>query len=109
MRAVCFKPNCIGGSCVIEAPLVSWDHVIKEGYWCMPCCILEKDKHSKLNTCSAMPTIEDIRDQNRRHGRCGIDFNPELNPGNCKGSHDLESRVSNPKFSPQSDNPIRTT
>ena len=82
--AVCFKPNnlvpntiCISGrSCVVEAPFVSWNHIMKQGYWCMPCCILEDNIDSKMKVCSAMPLEEDIRNQYNRHGRCGIEFNP---------------------------------
>jgi len=61
---------------VIEAPFVSWNHVIKKGYWCMPCCILEDKVHAKMKVCSDMPTQEDICKQNNIHGRCGIEFNP---------------------------------
>ena len=61
---------------VIEAPYVSWNHIIKQGYWCMPCCILEDNIHPKMSVCSSIPTQEDICKQHTKHGRCGIEFNP---------------------------------
>ena len=61
---------------VIEAPYVSWNHIIKAGYWCMPCCILPDDNHPKMKQCSEMPTQKDICKQNSIQGRCGIDFQP---------------------------------
>ena len=72
--AVCFKPN--GDGQVVEAPFVSWNYIMKEGFWCMPCCILEDNIDSKMKVCYAMPLEEDIRNQYNRHGRCGIEFNP---------------------------------
>jgi len=61
---------------VIEAPFVSWNHIIKQGYWCMPCCILEDNIHAKMKVCSAMPTQEEICKQQKIHGRCGVEFQP---------------------------------
>ena len=61
---------------VIEAPFVSWNHIIKQGYWCMPCCILEDNIHPKMSVCSSIPTQEEICKQHSKHGRCGIEFNP---------------------------------
>ena len=61
---------------VIEAPFVSWNHIIKQGYWCMPCCILEENVHAKMKTCSQMPHQDDICKQQNIHGRCGIEFDP---------------------------------
>ena len=65
-----------GVGSVIEAPYVSWNHIIKQGYWCMPCCILEDNVHPKMNVCSKMPQQEDICKQQNIHGRCGIEFDP---------------------------------
>ena len=61
---------------VIEAPYVSWNHVIKRGYWCMPVCILNENRHPKMALASSLPSHEDLCKQNAIHGRCGIDFNP---------------------------------
>ena len=61
---------------LIEAPFVSFNHIIKQGYWCMPCCILDENVHYKMKVCSEMESEEDIRNQNQKHGRCGIEFNP---------------------------------
>ena len=81
--AVCFKQTTgrdyyctTGRDCVIEAPFVSWNHIMKQNFWCMPCCILDENLHYKMALCSAMPTEKDIRNQYNRHGRCGIEFNP---------------------------------
>ena len=63
---------------VMETPYVSWNHIIKQGYWCMPCCILEDNAHAKMKVCSTMPTQEDICKQQNIHGRCGIEFDPWL-------------------------------
>ena len=60
----------------IEAPFVSWNHIIKRGYWCMPCCILRDNIHAKMKVCSDMPTQEKICQQQNIHGRCGIEFDP---------------------------------
>ena len=76
MAAVCYKPGSTGNKAVIEAPFVSWNHIMKQGYPCMPCCLLDTDVHYKMKTCSAMPKSNDIRYQNHKHGRCGIEFNP---------------------------------
>lgn len=65
-----------GDGAVIEAPFVSWNHIIKTGYWCLPCCILEENIHPKMSVCSLIPTQEKICQQNDKHGRCGIEFNP---------------------------------
>ena len=65
-----------------KAPFVSWIHIIKQGYWCMPCCILEENVdlgitvHPKMAVCSSMSTDEKICEQQNRHGRCGIEFDP---------------------------------
>ena len=60
-----------------KAPFVSWIHFIKQGYWCMPCCILDlENNHPKMKTCSSMQTQEDICNQQSIHGRCGIEFDP---------------------------------
>ena len=59
-----------------KAPFVSWIHIIKQGYWCMPCCILEENVHAKMKTCSQMPHQDDICKQQNIHGRCGIEFDP---------------------------------
>lgn len=103
MAAVCFKP---GGGAVVEAPFVSWDPLTKQGYWCMPCCILEDENHSKMKSCSEIPTEELVLRHHNTHGRCGIEFNPakledensKLNPENCREQRDLERRVPNPNF-----------
>jgi hypothetical protein len=93
MAAVCAKKSCGTLFCqflrrgnvkkpgdakiaVIEAPFVSWNHIIKQGYWCMPCCILEENVHAKMKTCSKMPHQDDICKQQNIHGRCGIEFDP---------------------------------
>jgi len=93
MAAICAKESCGTLFCqfirrglvkkpgdqkiaVIEAPFVSWNHIIKQGYWCMPCCILEDNVHIKMKTCSSLPTQEDICKQQKIHGRCGIEFDP---------------------------------
>ena len=96
MAAVCAKESCgtlfcmfvrrgnvkkpgdkpVGNASVIEAPFVSWNHIIKQGYWCMPCCILDTDVHAKMKTCSSMPNQADICKQQNIHGRCGIEFDP---------------------------------
>ena len=60
----------------IETPFVTWNHVIKQGYWCMPCCILEDNIHPKMKVCSSIPTHGDICKQHHIHGRCGIEFDP---------------------------------
>ena len=103
MAAVCFKP---GGGAIVEAPFVSWDPLTKQGYWCMPCCILEDDNHSKMKSCSEIPTEQLVLRHHNIHGRCGIDFNPsnledensKLSPENCRAQRDLERRVPNPYF-----------
>ena len=59
-----------------KAPFVSWNHIIKQGFWCMPCCILDENVHPKMKVCSSMPKEEDICKQQDAHGRCGIDFDP---------------------------------
>jgi len=61
---------------VIEAPFVSWNHIVKQGYWCMPCCILEENMHAKMKLCSSMPEQAAICKQQNIHGRCGIEFDP---------------------------------
>ena len=91
MAAICSKASCgtpLVDTClnlhretslpyaVIETPHVSWNHALKRGFWCMPCCILEDNNHPKMKVCSEMPTQGDICKQNFIHGRCGIDFNP---------------------------------
>ena len=63
-------------SSLVEVPYVSWNHIIKSGYWCMPCCILDEYVHPKIPVCSQIPTFEDVCNQNIIHGRCGIDFHP---------------------------------
>ena len=60
----------------IETPFVSWNHILKRGYWCMPCCILEENNHSKMPVCSRIPSYEKVCKHNNIHGRCGIDFDP---------------------------------
>lgn len=65
-----------GNAAVVETPYVSWNHIIEQGYWCMPCCILEDNVHAKMQVCSAMPQQKDVCKQQRIHGRCGIEFNP---------------------------------
>ena len=72
MAATCFKPSGWG----IETPFASWNHIMKQGYWCMPCCILDENVHNKMKVCSEVRTRVDIRNQNQKHGRCGIEFNP---------------------------------
>ena len=59
-----------------RAPFVSWIHVIRLGYWCMPCCILEENVHPKMAVCSSLSTREKFCEQQNRHGRCGIEFDP---------------------------------
>ena len=92
MAAVCAKESCGtlfckfvrrpnvatpgGDGAVIEAPFASWNHIIEQGYWCMPCCILEDNIHAKMKACSAMPLQKDICKQQNIHGRCGIEFDP---------------------------------
>ena len=76
MAGVCLKLGSTGDAAVMEAPFVSWNHIMKQGFWCMPCCILDENAHSKMKTCSAMSYAEDIRNQYNRHGRCGVEFNP---------------------------------
>ena len=60
----------------LETPFVSWNHILKLGYWCMPCCILEENNHSKMPVCSRIPSYEKVCKHNNIHGRCGIDFDP---------------------------------
>ena len=60
----------------IEAHFVSLNHIIKQGYWCMPCCILETNVHSKMPVCSSMSSQPVLCKQYDMHGRCGIDFDP---------------------------------
>ena len=72
MAAVCHKPN---GGALIEAPFVAWNHILKR-YACMPCCILEDNKHSKMPLCSSIPSEKDVTSHSHKHGRCGIEFNP---------------------------------
>ena len=69
-------PPSGGAGAVVETPFASWNHVIKQGFWCMPCCILEDNIHAKMKVCSAMPSQEDICKQQNIHGRCGIEFDP---------------------------------
>ena len=76
MAAVCLKLGSTGKEAVIEAPFVSWNQIMKQGFWCMPCCFMDENVHYKMKFCSAMPSGELIRNQNQKHGRCGIDFNP---------------------------------
>ena len=61
---------------VVEVPFVSWNHIIKSGYWCLPCCILADNMHPKMQECSKLPTQEDICKQHNINGRCGIEFEP---------------------------------
>ena len=110
MAAICTRPGGRGsGGATIETPFVSWNHFLRQGYWCMPCCILKENKHSKMKVCSELPSVKDLRNQNQKHGRCGIEFNPEFpaenskledenSKLNCREQRDLESRVSNPHF-----------
>ena len=71
------KPVDAGKSTsVLEVPFVSWNHVIKTGYWCLPCCILTDNMHPKMQECSKLPTQEDICRQHQINGRCGIEFDP---------------------------------
>ena len=74
VAAVCYEAG--GSGAVVEAPFVSWDYIMNKGYWCMPCCILEENNHSKMKTCSQIPTEELIRRHHNIHGRCGIEFHP---------------------------------
>ena len=71
-RTINFRDN----GAVIEVPFVSWYHIIKQGYWCIPGCILDDFVHPKMALISDMPTFADMCKQNAIHGRCGIDFNP---------------------------------
>ena len=86
MAAVCTKRACPAPfgryvkdssriSSPIETPFVSWNHIIRQGYWCLPCCILD-NVHSKMQTCSKLATREHICEWHNTHGRCGVDFNP---------------------------------
>ena len=61
-----------------EKPFVTWNHVIKQGLWCLPCCIIDLDgnRHPKMNLCSSLPTKEEVCKQQNLHGCCGLDFNP---------------------------------
>ena len=61
---------------LIEAPYVSWNHILKQGLWCMPVCILEDNIHPKMILASKIPTAQEMCKQYAIHGRCGIDFNP---------------------------------
>ena len=61
---------------VIEQPYNGWNHIIKQGYWCIPACILEDNIHPKMIVASKMPTAQEMCKQYAIHGRCGIDFNP---------------------------------
>ena len=78
--ALCFKPRNDGpvneAEHVMEAPIFSWNHIIKYGYWCMPCCILEDNIHPRMKVCSKMAREQDIVNQHYSHGRCGIEFDP---------------------------------
>ena len=76
MAAICFKPGSTGDTTVIETPFVSWNHLLRQGYLCIPCCILDQNVHYKMKACDAMPLTVDVRNQNQKHGRCGIEFNP---------------------------------
>ena len=60
----------------IEKPYLSWNHIIKHGYFCLPCCILDENVHPKMGVCSNMKTDEDICNQYENHGICGIEFDP---------------------------------
>ena len=75
MAAICTSGRGSGGA-TIEAPFVSWNHILRQGYLCIPCCILDQNVHDKMKACAAMPLTLDVRNQNQKHGRCGIEFNP---------------------------------
>ena len=88
MAAVCSKTPCVRptsvDSCsenlshgaVVEAPYVSWNHILKQGYWCLPTCILEDNIHSKMAVISSLSSQRAMCKQYASHGRCGIDFHP---------------------------------
>ena len=61
---------------VLEVPFASWNHIIKQGYWCIPGCILDGNVHPKMALISDMPSLDAMCKQYAIHGRCGIDFNP---------------------------------
>ena len=69
------RTNSMAGA-VIVAPYVSWNHILKQGYWCIPVCILNENRYPKMALSSDMPTLGEICKQNDIHGRCGIDFYP---------------------------------
>lgn len=84
LAAICSKDSCGTLFCLLyrrndpellKRGIVSWDHIIKQGYWCLPCCILE-NVHPEMSPCSAMRTEEDICKQRDLHGTCGIQFHP---------------------------------
>ena len=68
------KPIVRTESEVRKAPIVSFLKITKQGYWCMPCCILDENVHPKMKVCSSLPTDEEICKQQESHGRCGIEF-----------------------------------
>ena len=53
-----------------------WNHLMKQGYWCMPACLLEDNVHPKMILSNKMPDAQEMCKQYAIHGRCGIDFNP---------------------------------
>ena len=57
-----------------RATTISYLKIIRKGYWCMPCCILDENVHPKMKVCSSLPTDEEICKQQESHGRCGIEF-----------------------------------
>ena len=70
------KPIARTESEVRKAPIASYLKITKQGYWCMPCCILDENVHPKMKVCSSLSTDEDICKQQEIHGRCGIEFHP---------------------------------
>lgn len=83
LAAICARESCGTLFCLLlrrydqellKRGIVSYNHVIKQGYWCMPCCILEESIHPKMALCSSMPAQEDICKQQKLYGRCGIEF-----------------------------------
>ena len=51
-----------------KAPFVSWNHIIKEGFWCMACCILDENVHPKMKVWSSMERQDDIFKEQDAHG-----------------------------------------
>ena len=68
------KPLARSESEIRKATTKSYLKITKQGYWCMPCCILDENVHPKMKVCSSFSTQKDICKQQYIHGRCGIEF-----------------------------------